>query len=366
MTFTVTYRGADGALVTEAVEAANRSECFAQMKARGITPMGVKAGGSVSRREHRSRRDGGNGSRAERTILQSSNPPNPQSSLHAVWSRRAKAAAAVLVLASIVGGGAWWWMRRDGGIAPERPEVPKKVETKVPTKPATKVEASVAPAIDAPTNRPSVYPTNEHSIVLKRPVVAFSAQTNDEGRVVEHIRTDDGKIHTNIYSLKPPTFESGTDEQLAIAVSARPGEMPPPAPPVDPADGKVFLESLKKPILILDSDTPAIRELKERVIQARETMAQMMAQGHTFEEVLKENRQLQEENAITRQGVVENLKKILAEGDLELARDFVKESNAVLDQMGIMRVALPAEVGDGTPAPTKGDLMRKRRKENGQ
>ena len=80
MTFTVTYRGADGALVTEAVEAANRSECFAQMKARGITPMGVKEGDSVSRRERRSRRDGGNGSRAERTILQSSNPPIPQSS----------------------------------------------------------------------------------------------------------------------------------------------------------------------------------------------------------------------------------------------------------------------------------------------
>ena len=80
MTFTVTYRGADGALVTDAVEAANRAECFAQMKARGITPMGVKEGGSVSRRERRSRRDGGNGSRAERTILQSSNPPIPQSS----------------------------------------------------------------------------------------------------------------------------------------------------------------------------------------------------------------------------------------------------------------------------------------------
>ena len=58
MTFTVTYRGAGGALVTEAVEAANRLECFAQMRARGVTPLNVKEGNYVSRRERRGRRDG--------------------------------------------------------------------------------------------------------------------------------------------------------------------------------------------------------------------------------------------------------------------------------------------------------------------
>ena len=66
MTFTVTYRGADGAVRTEAVEAASRGECFAQMKARGIVPMGVKEGNLVSRR---GRRAGGNGGRAERVVV---------------------------------------------------------------------------------------------------------------------------------------------------------------------------------------------------------------------------------------------------------------------------------------------------------
>ena len=42
MTFTVTYRGADGALREEAVDAAGRAECFAQMKARGIVPPGAE------------------------------------------------------------------------------------------------------------------------------------------------------------------------------------------------------------------------------------------------------------------------------------------------------------------------------------
>ena len=44
MTFTVTYRGADGALREEAVEAAGRAECFAQCRARGIVPVSVKEG----------------------------------------------------------------------------------------------------------------------------------------------------------------------------------------------------------------------------------------------------------------------------------------------------------------------------------
>ena len=44
MTFAVTFRGADGALREEAVEAASRGECFAQMKARGIVPVSVKEG----------------------------------------------------------------------------------------------------------------------------------------------------------------------------------------------------------------------------------------------------------------------------------------------------------------------------------
>ena len=49
MTFTVTYRGADGAPVTETVEAANRTDCLAQLKARGIAPTNVKEGAKPGR-----------------------------------------------------------------------------------------------------------------------------------------------------------------------------------------------------------------------------------------------------------------------------------------------------------------------------
>ena len=211
MTFTVTYRGADGALREERIEAANRAECFAQCRARGIAPLSVKEGDFVSRRARKD--EGGKTSRVERAERVEGKGKNGRVERvgHVEGRGRVVAYALSVALVALIGGGTWWWMRRDGAAAPVRvrPEAPKKAEAKVsPAQPA-KAEPAAAPVPDAPTNRPSVYPTNEHSIVLKRPVVAFSAQTNDEGRVVEHIRTDDGKLHTNIYSLKPPTFESG-------------------------------------------------------------------------------------------------------------------------------------------------------------
>ena len=56
MTFTVTYRGADGAIREERVEAASRGECFAQCRARGIAPLSVKEGDFASRRGAEARR----------------------------------------------------------------------------------------------------------------------------------------------------------------------------------------------------------------------------------------------------------------------------------------------------------------------
>ena len=49
MTFTVTYRGADGAMHEEAVEAAGRAECVATLKARGIVAVSIREGRASAR-----------------------------------------------------------------------------------------------------------------------------------------------------------------------------------------------------------------------------------------------------------------------------------------------------------------------------
>ena len=51
MTFTVTYRAKDGALREERVDAANRAECVAECRKRGIAPTGIREGGKGKGRD---------------------------------------------------------------------------------------------------------------------------------------------------------------------------------------------------------------------------------------------------------------------------------------------------------------------------
>jgi len=168
---------------------------------------------------------------------------------------------------------------------------------------------------------------------MGRAVVEISATTNADGTVIERIRTDDGKIHSKVYSVAEPVFASAADQLLAAAVDGD-GDGP-PMPGATAADEKRFLESLKKPIEILDTDTPEIRALKEKVIQARADMAEMLSQGRGFAEVLAEHRKMQEENAAVRREVAGELQTLVESGDTEAALEYRKRVNAALEQMGV-------------------------------
>lgn len=76
MTFVVKYRGRDGSLREECVEAADRAKCVTECRSRGIAPVGI--------REGKAGKSGISG-----------------------------IAVAALVVAAVVGG-AWWWMAREG------------------------------------------------------------------------------------------------------------------------------------------------------------------------------------------------------------------------------------------------------------
>ena len=155
MTFTVTYRGADGAVRTEAVEAAGRGDCFAQMKARGIVPMGVKEGNFVSRRERRGRRDelGKNGrvERVDRVEAGRAKDGRAEGGSRFVATENGRAArapssrdgtgrklftvtcylfAAIAVIAAI----ALWWLGR-GEAQPHQTEKPAKPKAERPQTP---------------------------------------------------------------------------------------------------------------------------------------------------------------------------------------------------------------------------------------
>lgn len=168
---------------------------------------------------------------------------------------------------------------------------------------------------------------------MGRRIVGISATTNADGTVVERIRTDDGKLHSKVYSVAEPVFESSTDQLLAMAVAGDGNGPPMPAATKD--DEKRFLESLKKPIEILETDAPDVRALKEKVTQARADMVELLAQGRGFSEVLAEHQKMQAENAAVRREVSKQLRSLVESGDTAAALEFRKRMNAALEQMGI-------------------------------
>ena len=116
MQFTVTFRATDGSMVTEVVEAANRTDCFAQMKARGIAPLNVKEGGSG--------RGKSRGRASSRAVAAAADSHSPKSSARDKGAKSpsfvGKALLMVAALA-LIAGWLWWW---SGGSAVSKP--PKK------------------------------------------------------------------------------------------------------------------------------------------------------------------------------------------------------------------------------------------------
>ena len=319
MTFTVTYRGADGALREEAVEAAGRAECFAQMKARGIVPVSVKEG---------ARKGGRNELRPSRSDHSGRSGGKPKSSIFNLQS------SIILAAVLAVAGGAWWWLAAREDARPPEPKAAKVVKDVKDVKDIKDVKDTKVPT-DAPTAKPQAPDPAEPApqMHMGRRVVGISATTNADGTVVERIRTDDGKLHSKVYSVAEPVLTTRTDQLLAMALDGDGNGPPMPAATKD--DEKRFLESLRRPIEILDTDTPDVRALKEKVMQAREDMVTLLSQGRGFSEVLAEHRKLQEENAGVRREVAAELRSLVESGDTAGALEYRKRMNVALEQMGI-------------------------------
>ena len=343
MTFTYTYRDRTGAKREGRIAAASRDAAFAALKSRGISPLSIREGNGRAACPHAAENGDADNDRAGA-------PRPPQSRVDgtridaAVSSkpphrarRRVLAALGILALLAILGGGAWWY----GAMRSSRPTGDSSPVTVRPTKAMEAVTNQVpraaqhtqAPASSVKAAERGEKPSQAPSMHMGRAVVEISATTNADGTVIERIRTDDGKIHSKVYSAAEPVFGYATDQLLAAAVDG--DSDGPPMPGATAADEKLFLESLKKPIEILDTDTPDIRALKEKVMQARADMAELLSQGREFAEVLAEHRKMQEENAAVRREVASELQALVESGDTAAALEYRKRVNAALEQMGV-------------------------------
>lgn len=170
---------------------------------------------------------------------------------------------------------------------------------------------------------------------LGQEVVRTDVFTNN-GIVVERLYTADGKRH-RINHVPPSIFTHASDEYLGIILSTPPGMPMAPLPDLS-RDGSIeeaFLESLKEQIEINDADSEETKEIKLKVMAARESMDALLRQGFGFAEVLEQERQLHNENVTVRAQVIAEYGELVRKANAEDAEIYRTRINEQLEKMGI-------------------------------
>ncbi len=187
-------------------------------------------------------------------------------------------------------------------------------------------------------------PSSANTFVLTPPKASFgtliSSVTSSTGRIVEKFRGADGKTHKVRWWAKPPLFRHATDNVLSMLLTQRGSGPIPPIPYTDNMD-KVFLESLKDPIIIDKNASPEIQERQRIVREARIEVKALMDQGLSFREISAEHESLMNKNAALRAEALAALKKERDKGDSEGTREFLEKINETLEDMGVEPISMP-------------------------
>ena len=172
-------------------------------------------------------------------------------------------------------------------------------------------------------------------------VVSASCRTNLDGAVVERLRLADGRL-VKAVRLPEPVFRRPSDQLIAMALSAEPGVAVPPLP-IGPDVERSFQDSLSEPIVVLDSDTPEVRELKARVLEARTQIEEIIRNGGSFREALEEHVRASGRMADRRAEVARMAQEVRAEGGEAEAKVFTERANVLLEADGIPPVPVPGK-----------------------
>ena len=341
MTFTVTYRGRDGAKHEETVEAANRSECVAACKARGIAPMIIREGRALSR------------SRAAKTAA----PHAGRASNGMLW--RAAIWAAVL---AVLGGGVWWWLSARPASGPSQAEQPAKPKAEKPAAlPKLAAQPKPAPNPVATNSVPAAMgetlPPWDDSFMKNREMrlkysTLFQATTNEGGLVIERYRLPNGKTWRKIIE-PPPIFSNICDQAIAMVMAGAAGAPIPPVPGLDSANlDAEFLKSLESPILVEPDDPPRVAALKLAVKETRDEIVRLKADGdrRTVGQMLSEHIKANNRNAEIQAEALRAIEEVRRKDGDEMADEYLKAVNENLKSYGVS----PVSVGRRrTPPPEK-------------
>ncbi len=306
MTWLVTYRGSDGHSVQETFSAASRAELFRLLGTRGIHAMRIEEGKTPT------------------GIAQKISPSLAKLVACGIGAIVVVIVAVVIVKSVLRNSEKPVEIKRDATIKTERVRQPKPIDT------VNVEDTSTMPKAAGEKKNVRMY--------LGQEVVRTEVFTN-AGVLVERLYTADGKRH-RINHIPPSIFKHASDEYLGIILSTPPGMPMAPLPDLS-HDGnieKAFLESLKDEIVIKDDDSDETKEIKLKVIAARESMDALLRQGIGFAEILEQERQLHNENVSVRAQVVAEYAELLRKASAEDAELYRTKINEQLLKMGIEEI----------------------------
>lgn len=312
MNWRITYRAKDGKQSVAFFEADSRDALFRLLASKGI-----------------------NAIRVEQT--------NEKTSAHRT-QRRAFCGWVIMAIAAIIiaVGGYFLYTHLGGGDA-------KQDDGKMPKRSAVTREAVIKDA--EPSSNTVVKTGSSAQTVSPRPVEdttppnkkiveMISVITNVDGSVLERFRTADGKIRSR-QSAPKPVFDNASDQIIAMAASgASSGYAMPPMPVMNNADEE-FIKSLETEITIDSDDSDEVKALKQNVIAIREEIRQLMSEGHSFAEVIRDHRDVVNHGVEMRKEATRMIKEFVDSGDNDAANECLEKVNEVLAGMGIQKVEMP-------------------------
>lgn len=165
----------------------------------------------------------------------------------------------------------------------------------------------------------------------------LSAVTNRNGYVTEEWELENGK-HLENFISPPPVFDNAADQILALIASVKPGADMPPLPAMGAEMDAAFANAVATPIKINESDSEEVKELKQRVMETRRQMAELIGEGKSFSQIVAEHQDLVQFSSTERTKAIREIQSYIAEGDEESARLYRDKINAAFESMGIDQI----------------------------
>ncbi|MCR5414067.1 MAG: hypothetical protein K6F50_04990 [Kiritimatiellae bacterium] len=303
MYWEVTYRDKTGKTVDEYLEAESRGKLFAELSSRGISAIRVEQS-------------------------------NAKPKIRSAAPRKAiiHIAVAAVVCAAVL---CFLFVFRDS--TSKRSKEPSK-DAKVETTPQKSTTDSANKPV-APRQKTEAPAETKETAKSEFPDGRILTSTTTNGMyIVEMYRMPDGKKLKKYRYSTPSIWKSSTDQLLHMALATPPGVVMPPLPIGGGNLTKEFEESLKTPIVINPDDNEEVREAKERIIEARETVKKLLAEGYSFEDILADHEAQNAKDAQTRQEVIERIEEFKREGDIDNAREYMTRANEILRNAGITEI----------------------------